>query len=150
MMSHEEAVNVVAYLNRGGLLIASEGQPAVWRDALWGVRYADAQEACRVLVREGGTRDRFATPADLLRAVRRIRGARIKDRVPPAPPVPLPAAAELEFGRAYLRALGDGATEEEADAAACRVAQVVRVQVEAGPVPDLRELVEALKVPGED
>lgn len=140
-MTNEQAVGLVAYLNRAGLLIAMEGQAAVWKDALWDVAHADAQEACRLLVREG-VPERFARPVDLLRTVRKIRRARIGDRVPPAPPVELPAAAGLAFHRAYLRALGDGAAEEMADAVACRSVGVVR-EVLAGPSRDPRELIEA-------
>lgn len=140
-MTQEQAVAVVAYLNRAGVLIAMEGQAAVWRDALYRVRYADAIEACRDLVREGAVKERFATPADVLRAVRRIRNKRLADSVPPAPPVALDVAADLRFRRAWLEAVGDGATEEQADGYACRVVGVVRA-VEAGPVRDPRELIE--------
>ncbi|QOP64942.1 hypothetical protein SEA_BRYNNIE_44 [Arthrobacter phage Brynnie] len=140
-MTQEQAVAVVAYLNRAGLVIAMEGQAAVWRDALYGVRYADAVDACRELVREGAVRERFATPADVLRMVRRMRGKRLADAVPPAPPVALDVAADLAFRRAWLRAVGDGATEEQADAHACGVVGVVRA-VESGPSRDPRELIE--------
>ncbi|WNM72835.1 hypothetical protein SEA_REDFOX_48 [Arthrobacter phage RedFox] len=141
-MSQEQAVTLVAYLNRAGLVIAMEGQAAVWRDALYGVSFADAQEAARQLVREGAVRERFATPADLFRAVKKLRGARIGGRVPPAPPVPLDPAGELLFGRTYMWALGGGATEEQADAVACKRVGVVR-EVAAGPGRDPRELIEA-------
>ena len=148
-MTQEQAVLLVSYLNRAGLVLAMEGQAAVWRDALYGVRYEDAQEAARQMVREG-IRERFATPADLYRAVRKLRADRIGGRVPPAPPVPLDAAGEMLFGRTYLWALGSGATEEQADAAACKRLGVVREVLE-GPARDVRALIEGaeLKAPPE-
>lgn len=139
MLSQEQALQLVAYLNRAGMVIAMEGQAAVWQDALHWVRFEDAQEACRLLVREG-VPGRFATPPDVLRMVRRIRGARIQDRVPPAPPVALDPRGERDFGRAYLRALGDGATEEQADALACERLGVRRELV-SGPGRNPRELI---------
>lgn len=146
-MTQEQAVTLVAYLNRAGLVLAMEGQAAVWRDALYGVRFEDAQEAARQMVREG-IRERFATPADLYRAVRKLRSGRIGGRVPPAPPVPLDPAGEILFARTYLWALGSGATEEQADAAACKRLDVVREALE-GPARDVRALIEgaALKSP---
>jgi len=141
-MTQEEAVNVVAYLNRAGVLLAMEGQAAVWRDALYNVRYQDAVDGCREMVREGAIKERFAVPADVLRAVRKIRNKRLADAVPPAPPVPLDVAGELRFRRAWLRALGDGATEAQADGYACGVVGVVRA-IESGPVRDTRKIVEA-------
>lgn len=148
-MTQEQAVTLVAYLNRAGLVIAMEGQAAVWRDALYGVRFEDAQEAAREMVR-AGIRERFATPADLYRAVRKLRSSRIGGRVPPAPPEPLDPAGEMLFARSYLWALGSGATEEQADAAACKRVGVVREAIE-GPVRDVRALIEgrALKSPAE-
>ena len=148
-MTQEQAVLLVSYLNRAGLVLAMEGQAAVWRDALYGVRYEDAQEAARQMVREG-IRERFATPADLYRAVKKLRAGRIGGRVPPAPPVPLDAAGEMLFGRTYLWALGSGATEEQADAAACKRLGVVREVLE-GPARDVRGLIEGaeLKAPPE-
>jgi hypothetical protein len=140
-MTQEQAVTLVAYLNRAGLVLAMEGQAAVWRDALYGVRFEDAQEAAREMVRSG-IRERFATPADLYRAVKKLRAGRIGGRVPPAPPVPLDPAGEMLFGRTYLWALGGGATEAEADAVACKRVGVVREALE-GPGRDPRELIAA-------
>ena len=140
-MTQEEAVNVVAYLNRAGVLLAMEGQAMVWRDALYNVRYQDAADACREMVREGAIKERFAVPSDVLRAVRKIRNKRLADAVPPAPPVPLDVAGELRFRRAWLRALGDGATEAQADGYACGLVGVVR-EVTAGPTRNPRELIE--------
>lgn len=146
-MNQQEAVNVVTYLNRAGLLWAMEGQAAVWADALWDVSFVDAQAACRDLVREGTASGRPATPADLRRHVRKVRSARIAGRVPPAPPEPLEWSKERAYAKTYLRALGDGATEEEADAAACALFGLVRTAIEAKP-GRLRELLAEL--PGKE
>jgi hypothetical protein len=147
VLTQEQAVGIVGYLNRAGLLQAVEGAGAVWRDALWGVRFEDAQEGCRALVRRAGG-PRFVVPGDLLFEVRKIRAGRIGNRVPPAPPGDLPAEAQAEFGRVYLRALGDGASETEADAAACRWAGVVREAIKPGDPARLRELLAgSLKTP---
>jgi hypothetical protein len=138
-MTREQVSYLVAYLNRAGLVIAVEGQAAVWHDALWGIRYEDALEACRQLARRPGG-SRFMVPGDLLVEVRKVRNARIGNRVPPAPPDELPAEAQAEFGRAYLRALGDGLTETQADQAACAVAGVVRDRVGPADPGRLRAL----------
>lgn len=138
-MTQEQALTLVAYLNRAGLVLAMEGQAAVWQDALYGVRFEDAQEAAREMVRGGAVKERFATPADLYRAVKRLRASRIGGRVAPAPPVPLDAAGELLFGRSYLWALGSGAGEEEADAVACKRVGLVR-ELTAGPRRNAAEI----------
>lgn len=144
-MNGEEAVKLVAYLNRAGLVWAMEGQGGVWADALHDVAYPDAQAACRELVREGTASGRPATPADVRRVVKRVRAARIGGRVPPAPPNALDTAGELAFGRAYLRALGDGATDEQADAVACRaVGQERPAAIAAGGSGRLRELMQGV------
>lgn len=149
-MLETEALDVVAYLNRAGLLQAMTGQAAVWRDALWGVRYPDAIEACRALARRPGVVQ--LKPGDLLFEVRKLRAGRIGNRVPPAPPVELSAEAGARFGRVYLRALGDGATDAEADAVACRMAGAVREVVPVADPGRLRELLAAatLDVPKGD
>jgi hypothetical protein len=132
VMTHEQAALVVTYLNRAGMIQAMEGQAAVWRDALYGVCYEDAIEACRELVRRAGVVQ--VKPGDLLAEVRLIRRARIGNRVAPAPPVELPPARDAQFCRAFLRALGDGADEDQADAQACRAVGVVRGELpEADP-----------------
>jgi hypothetical protein len=144
-MTEEHAALVVAYLNRAGLLQAMTGQAAVWRDALWGVRYSDAIEACRALARRPGVVQ--VKPGDLLFEVHLLRKGRIGNRRPPAPPVELSAEADAEFGRVYVRALGDGATEAEADAVACAVAGVERGQLPAPAPGRLRELLAGATMP---
>lgn len=139
-MTQEQAVGLVAYLNRAGLVIAMEGQAAVWKDALYGVSYADAQEACRELVRKPDG-PRILSPRDVYAEVKRLRRRRIADRVPPAPPVELSALDEIAFQRAFYRALGDGATEEQADGFACKSVGVERKAV-TGPVRDPRRAIE--------
>lgn len=139
-MTQEQAVALVAYLNRAGMLQAMEGQAAVWRDALHGVNFRDAQDGCRALVRRPDA-PRFVTPGILLQEVRRIRAARIAGRDAPAPPEALAWADDRRFKRVYLGALGDGASEADADAAACAAVGVVRPPaVESGQRPRLREL----------
>jgi hypothetical protein len=138
-MTEEHAALVVAYLNRAGLLPAMTGQAAVWRDALWGVRYADAVEACRALARQPD-RVAYVKPGDVLREVRKLRADRIGNRRPPAPPVPLDPVEDLAFGRVYMLALGDGATEADADAAACAAAGVERGALPPANPGRLREL----------
>ena len=130
-MTQEEATRLLAYLNRAGLVQAVAGAGAVWHDALSDVRFEDAQAVARDMVRRPGLS--FVTPGDFYGEVRRLRRSRIADRVPPAPPVELDAAGDLRFRRVYVRALGDGATEAEADAAACGVVGVQRQAVEARP-----------------
>jgi hypothetical protein len=117
-MTQEQATFLVTYLNRAGLVIAMEGQGAVWHDALWGVRYEDGMEAVRNIVRR--PRTGLISPGDVLAEVRKVRAARIGNRVPPAPPGDIPAEAQMDFHRAYMQALGDGADEDQADQAACR------------------------------
>lgn len=138
-MSQTEALGLVAYLNRAGLLPAMEGQAAVWQDALWDVRAPDAMEAARRLVRMPD-RVAYVKPGDVLREVRKVRADRIGGRRPPAPPEPLDPLRDLEFQRVYLVALGDGATEADADAAACRAVGQVRGQLPPADLPRLRAL----------
>lgn len=145
LMTEEHAALVVAYLNRAGLLQAMTGQAAVWRDALWGVRYEDAVEACRELARRPGVVQ--LKPGDLLFEVRKLRAGRIGNRRPPAPPVELDAADDAKFGRVYLRALGDGGTEAEADAVACRVLGVERGALPPADPGRLRELLAGATMP---
>lgn len=127
-MTHEQAAYLVAYLNRAGLLIAMEGQAAVWHDVLWGIRYEDAMDAARNLARRPGGAH-LLVPGDLVAEVRKVRGARIGNRRPPAPPVQLPPDQDLTFQRVYLMALGDGQSENVADAAACEAVGQVRQEL---------------------
>ena len=138
-MTQTEALGLVAYLNRAGMLPAMEGQAAVWKDALWDVRAPDAMEAARRLVRQPD-RVAYVKPGDVLREVRKLRADRIGGRRPPAPPEPLEPVRDLEFQRVYLLALGDGATEVEADAVACSALGQVRGQLPPANLPRLRAL----------
>jgi hypothetical protein len=138
-MTHEQASNIVAYLNRAGLLIAMDGQAAVWHDALWGIRYQDAMEATRNLARRPGGAH-FLVPGDLLAEVRKIRAGRIGNRRPPAPPEQLEPEQDLRFQRAYLLALGDGESENTADRAACEAVGVLRGEIPYADPGRLREL----------
>jgi hypothetical protein len=142
-MSNQEALALTTYLVRAGMLQPVSGQAAVWRDALAGVRYEDAQEAVRALARRPGVV--LVKPGDLLFEVHKLRASRIGGRRPPAPPVELSPEADAEFGRVYVRALGDGASEAEADAAACAAAGVVRGVLPAPEPGRLRELLAGMQ-----
>jgi len=138
-LTQTEAAGLVAYLNRAGLLPAMEGQAAVWRDSLADVRFLDAQEAARRLVRQPG-RVAYVKPGDVLAEVRKVRADRIGGRRPPAPPGPLDPRADLEFQRVYLVALGDGETEAAADSLACERVGMLRGELPPADLPRLRAL----------
>lgn len=142
-MNEEQTANVVAYLNRAGLLYAMTGQVGVWHDAIGDrCRYADATEACRNLARDPALAGRrggsFLTPGDVLAEVKRIRARRTAGHEVPGPPAALSddTAAGLRFQREYLRALGDGLSPDSADEAACRALGVSRPAAVAAADPE--------------
>ena len=61
-MNQAEALTLVSYLNRAGLLQALEGQAPVWADALDDVNSTDAQVAARAIAK---TTARWITPGDI-------------------------------------------------------------------------------------
>lgn len=146
-MNRAETAEVVAYLNRAGMVWAVEGMVEVWHDALGDQRVEDVQQACRDLVRSAArserTGNRNVTPGEVFGQVRRIRAARIGGRLVPAPPEAVgdSAEAQIRFHREYLRALGDGAEPEQADAVACRA---VGARRPAGEVTADPERVQAM------
>lgn len=97
-MNQQQAVALVSYLNRAGLLQALEGQSAVWADALDDVDFTDAQAAARTLARARTGGERWVTPGDIRAGVRDIRRARLR-----ANPLPVPAV-DPDDARAYLAA----------------------------------------------
>lgn len=121
-MNAQEALSVVTYLNRAGLVRTVDGAAAVWADALHDVRIEDAQAACREIVRADMGEGRYVTPGRLASVVRRIRAARIGDAVPPPPPpeVADDPQAQIAHQRAFWRALGDTGDPDMADDVACR------------------------------
>ncbi|MGO2080258.1 hypothetical protein [Glutamicibacter arilaitensis] len=141
-MNEEQTANVVAYLNRAGLLYAMTGQVGVWHDAIGDrCRYEDAVEACRNLSRDPALAGRrggsFLIPGDVLAEVKRIRARRTAGHEVPGPPEVLSddPAAGLRFQREYIRALGDSGDPESADAEACRALGVQRPAALGAPDP---------------
>jgi len=125
-MNQAEALTLVSYLNRAGLLQALEGQAPVWADALDDVNSTDAQVAARAIAK---TTARWITPGDIrlqVASIRRERTARIET---PQPPPTIPAddvARQITWQREYIRAIGDGLTEDAADVVACAAVGVTR------------------------
>jgi hypothetical protein len=132
-VNQTEAMSIVAYLNRAGLVGAMNGQGAVWADALADVSYATAQEVARGMARERTSDRRWVTPGDVAAEVARVRRARVAAMPSPQPPEELDGvpAREIAWTRAYVAAIGDGQDEATADATACRAAGVTRAAVEA-------------------
>jgi hypothetical protein len=97
-VNQREAVQLVSYLNRAGLVPALEGQAAVWADALGDVAFEDAQEVARGLARSRTGVERWVTPGDIRAGVRDIRRARLRLNPPPVPEV------DPDDTRAYLAA----------------------------------------------
>lgn len=136
-MIQTEAASLVAYLNRAGLLWAMEGQAAVWADALADVSYVTAQEVVRQMAATRTSGARSVVPGDVRDAVRILRHDRTKDVTAPNPPQELDGhpGREKAWRIAYMRAIGDGQTLEQADVTACREAHVVRAVIEPAPRP---------------
>lgn len=132
-MNRTEAVSIVAYLNRAGLVGAMEGQAAVWADALADVSYVTAQEVARGMAKSRTSAQRWVTPGDISTEVTRIRRERTSRLSSPQPPQELDGhpGRELAWTRAFVTAIGDGQDEAQADATACRVVGVTRTAVEA-------------------
>lgn len=120
-MKQTEAVTVVTYLNRAGLLHAMEGQGAVWADALEFVRFEDARDVARDLARTRRGADRWVTPGDIIDGASRLRASRVNGRTPPPPPPCIPhdnVAAQIGWQRTVTRHLADGLDDGAATAAA--------------------------------
>lgn len=138
-MNQTEAASIVAYLNRAGLVWAMEGQAAVWADALSDVSFVTAQEVVRNMAATRTSGGRSVTPGDVREEVRVIRHARLRDIKSPEPPEQLDGnpTRENAWRLAYVRLIGDGMTEAEADARACEEHGVTRAQLDAAPRPVL-------------
>lgn len=108
-MTGEETLTLIAALNRAGLVYAMEGQTAVWADALSDVRYVDAVEAAKNLIRDRTSDQRSLTPGDVRAEVRRIRHRRVADAPPPLPTAdPDDVAAYQAERKRLLGLLADG------------------------------------------
>lgn len=142
-MNQTEALDLIAYLNRAGLVGAMDGQASVWADALSDITANDAQEVARGLARNRTSAERWVTPGDIRSGARSVRSARLMQAERDSalllpPPATDDVRAEVEWTRAYRRALGDGCTAEDADARACLVSRLVRRGgLEARPVVQL-------------
>ena len=64
-MNQQQAVQIITYLNRAGLVGAMEGQAAVWADALADIEFEAAQAAARALTRTRLSTERWVTPGDV-------------------------------------------------------------------------------------
>lgn len=155
-MNNEETGKVVAYLNRAGLIYAMENQVAVWHDLIGRLRYADVVEACRNIGRDEAAGGRlggsFLTPGAVAGEVRRLRARRSANHVVPAPPEGLEddTAAQLQFHRAYMGALGDGAGVDGADAAACSAVGVTRPPAVAADPARMKRVLDGMEVPADE
>ena len=98
------------------------------------ITFADAKTI--VIEHYARTRD-WIMPADVNAASRQIRHARTSVMASPQPPETLDGipAREQAWTRAYIRLIGDGMTEAEADAQACAEHGVTRPAIEAAPRP---------------
>jgi len=109
-MIKSEAVVLISYLNRAGIVLAVEDQAVVWADALPDVSFGDAQMAARAIVRDRGGADRWVTPGDVRAAVRRLRLERLALCPDPLPAVdPDDVAAYQAERRRLLNAIASGA-----------------------------------------
>lgn len=144
-MNQTEAVTVVTYLNRAGLLHAMEGQGAVWADALEYVRFEDARDVARDLARTRRGADRWVTPGDIIDGASRLRASRVNGRTPPPPPPCIPhdnPMAQIAWTRTVTRHLADGLTDAEATNATLAEMGLPPLQIEAArPVAALVEQV---------
>jgi hypothetical protein len=142
-VNNTEAVALIGYLNRAGLVGAMEGQGAVWADALSDITSNDAQEVARGLARNRTSAERWVTPGDIRSGARAVRAARLMQAERDSalllpPPATDDVGAEVEWTRAYRRALGDGLSAEDADVRACKASRLVRRGgLEARPVVQL-------------
>ena len=139
-MNRAETQTIVTYLNRAGLLQALEGQAAVWHDAIGRLDFTDAQAACRALAESRTGNDRWVTPGDVRAGVRAIRARRTAGITPPAPPVPLDVARDIAWRREYVRARGDGSTDQAAQDTANHVLGITPEPLIGPPTAQMRAL----------
>lgn len=128
-MTPIEALELVTYLNRAGLLKVVKGTSDVWADVLSHTSAEDATAAARKIASERTTENAWVVPGDVLAAVRAIRNARINavlQGAEPAPPAELvdDVARYNEWRRGFNRALGDGRTLHDAEVIAAEAAGI--------------------------
>lgn len=110
-MNGDQTLQLIAVLNRAGLLYAMEGQTAVWAEALRDVAYPDAIAAGQALIRDRTSDRRSLTPGDIRAEVRRIRAARLTSTEPPLPAVdPDDVAAYQAERRRLIAEIASGHT----------------------------------------
>lgn len=130
-MNHTETVQLIAYLDRAGLVQALDGQAAVWTDALDDVAYADAHQVARRLVRERTSRDRWVTPGDIRAGVRELHAAQPAEHA-----IDWEIDADPDDPEAYLAAVREGRRRPAfADAHARPVDQLVAQTANHLPAP---------------
>lgn len=129
-MNRADALTLITYLNRAGLVGAMEGQAAVWADALADVRFEDAQEAARWMARTRTSAQRWVTPGDIRELVTTIRDDRVmRGRVYIAsPPERLDSLEHSDYLAAADHLLANGHDPKDVSA---RALEMVRGQVEA-------------------
>ncbi|MBD7980041.1 hypothetical protein [Oerskovia merdavium] len=144
-MNEPEALNILMYLNRAGLIRMMEDQGAVWADILQNVAFKDAEAAAREIARTRLSTDRWVVPGDILALVNKTRN-RYYNQIPPA----LREVPELEafkvadrpwenahprqyhtFSMTYTRALTDGLDPQAALDIACERAGIPTTKHEA-------------------
>ncbi len=89
-----------------------DATPDIWHRLLDGIRFVDAEAALIAIAR----RQPFASPAEIIAEVRRIRDQRIASHGPPEPPPGL-ADDEVSYRRWLVQArrdIADGRTAVEA------------------------------------
>jgi len=130
-----EALKLVTYLNRAGLLQVLEDQASVWADALDGVDVFDAVTAARALAK---TQARWVTPGDIRAGVKVIRTKRIDaaDHIDPPECIdPADTGRLIAWRREVNASVGAGMTTAQADIAACRLLRLTRRDAIAAPRP---------------
>lgn len=149
MITPLDAMNVLRYLAGAQAITLTEDQDAVWADYINAevpqAQPADLLPAARRAVRDWSQGGR-AWRVDVERfvaAARAIRADRITAAgVLPTPPAELTAGEAVQWQRALVRLIADGATVADATAAADQLVGYTRPpEIEDGPVMDVKELI---------
>lgn len=138
-MNEAQALAIVTWLNRAGLLWAMENQAEVWADALGDIHPETALLAAKEISKTRTSDQRAITPGDIRKHVDTIRTRRLQGVQPGEPPSEL-ADRPLDHARwNKLRnwQIGNGMTPELADAYADAQYQITRLPAVAGRPPNL-------------